>query len=361
MPFPKQSLLTQRRESPCRWCNAEPETFQGLCNGCDDELMRRWKEYEAATKVLVDREQDLFDMCFAAAFGRSMFHTVVFSQERLALRNIQDSHMEKMAGYYNDLRARRIASINRFLPTHSQRSISCTSSVPTYPVFHDERPVMLATRPDPPPSPSKNDNPLQSLRDEILVHWSEDADPRAAVFVNDSIHTVSFLKLLLKLAPHYSWEDTTRMVNSMIIERIRHGDQKQRCHMREDFWNVQEICRQIEFMPTKPDAITHEELTSLNCRIYHKWGLLKDGHDRTPEAQSDGVCTLRSSSCREVPAPAMAASVFTYQYRNRCRFPIGAVGNELGHAHTDEGYGSRSGESHAETQDVQNREKRIIW
>ena len=170
MPFPKQSLLTQRRESPCRWCNAEPETFQGLCNGCDDELMRRWKEYEVATKVLVDREQDLFDMCFAAAFGRSMFHTVVFSQERLALRNIQDSHMEKMAGYYNDLRARRIASINRFLPTHSQRSISCTSSVPTYPVFHDERPVILATRPDPPPSPSKNDNPLQSLRDEILVH-----------------------------------------------------------------------------------------------------------------------------------------------------------------------------------------------
>ena len=324
--------------------------------------MRRWNEYEAATKVLVAREQDLFDMCFAAAFGRSMFYTVVFSQERLALRNIQESHMEKMAGYYNDLRARRIASINRCLPTNSLRSISCASSVPTYPVFHEERPEILATRPDSPPPPSNHDNPLQSLRDEILTHWSEDVDPRAAVFVNDGIHTASFLKLLLKLAPHYSWEDTTRMVNSMIIERIRHGDQKQRCHMREDFWNVQQICRSIEFMPTYPDAITREELTSLNCRIYSKWGLLKDGHDRAPEAQSDGVCTLRSFSCKAEPGPAMAASVFTYEYRNRCRRPIGAVGNGSRHVPTDEGYGaSITGLSHFESQDIQSREKRIVW
>ena len=48
------------------------------------------------------------------------------------------------------------------------------------------------------------------------------------MFLNKPLHTKTFLKLLLKIAPFYSWEDTTRMVNSMIIERIRHGENKQR-------------------------------------------------------------------------------------------------------------------------------------
>ena len=369
MPSPKKPFLTQRPESPCKWCNVEEVTFQGLCNGCDDELKRRWKEYEAATKTLVNREQALFDMCFAAAFGRSMFHTVVFSQERLALRNIQESHMEKMAGYYNDLRARRISSINRFLPMGSQRSISCASSLPRFPDFDEEIPKTLVTRPEPLPEPEGNDDPLQSLRDDILVHWSEDTDPRAAIFVNESIHTESFLKLLLKLAPHYSWEDTTRMVNSMIIERIRHGDQKQRCHTREDFWSVKEICRQIEFAPTNPDAITREELTNLNCRVY-KWGLLKDGHDRSREAQLSGVCTNKLPTCKSDKDGT--AFVFTYQYRNRCRHSNEASKPETRHSLIDEGYGGggsgqsyRRVDSHRQPdsayQNTPDHLRRILW
>ncbi|RYP82287.1 hypothetical protein DL770_005625 [Monosporascus sp. CRB-9-2] len=331
-----RGIPERRPESQCKWCHAQPETFQGLCDGCDKKLRRKWKEYEAATKVMVNCEEELFDMSFAAAYGTDQFNTVVFNQERLALRNIQDSHMQRMAEYYIDLRARKVPSISRCLPTHSQRSVSLESSSIAQPRGAAQRPGASATRQTNLPEVNEESDPLERLRSEILIHWSPETDTRALVFVNDSIHTESFLKLLLKLAPFYSWEDTTRMVNSMIIERIRHGDYKQRCHIREDFWNVFEICRDLAFVPTNPDAITRDELSDVNCRVY-KWGLLKDGYDHGPDANSHGVCTEKHPCCEA--EPTSTAFVFTYEYRNRCRHWREAATARIKSEFPDEGYG----------------------
>ncbi|RYP17636.1 hypothetical protein DL765_004418 [Monosporascus sp. GIB2] len=263
-----RGIPEQRPESQCKWCQAQPEAFQGLCDGCDRKLRRKWKEYEAATMAMVNCEEALFDMSFAAAYGTDQFNTVVFNQERLALRNIQESHMQRMAEYCIDLRARKIPSVRRCLPpTHSQRSVSLTSSSTAQPTRAGQHPGASAMQRANPSEVNEGSDPLEHLRSEIFIHWSPETDTRALVFVNDPIHTESFLKLLLKLAPFYSWEDTTRMVNSMIIERIHHGDHKQRCHIREDFWNVFKICRDLDFDPTNPDAITQGELSDVNCRV----------------------------------------------------------------------------------------------
>ncbi|RYP06916.1 hypothetical protein DL764_002864 [Monosporascus ibericus] len=313
-----RGIPERRPESQCKWCRAQPELFQGLCDGCEKKLRRKWKEYEAAAKAMVDCEEALFDMSFAAAYGTDQFNTVICNQERLALRNIQDSHMQRMAEYYIDLRARK-------------------------PPCAAQRPGASATRQASLPEVNEESGPLEQLRSEILIHWSPETDTRAPVFVNDSIHTESFLKLLLKLAPFYSWEDTTRMVNSMIIERIRHGDYKQRCHIREDFWNVFEICRGLNFVPTNPDAIMRDEFSDVNCRIY-KWGLLKDGYDQGPDANSHGVCTENHPCCEA--EPTSTAFVFTYEYRNRCRHWREAATATIRNEFPDEGYGGSANGQH---------------
>ncbi|RYP63867.1 hypothetical protein DL769_006837 [Monosporascus sp. CRB-8-3] len=338
-----RGIPERRPENQCRWCQAQPATFQGLCDRCDKKLRRKWKEYEAATKVMVDCEEALFDMSFAAAYGTDQFNTVVFNQERLALRNIQDSHMQRMAEYYIDLRARKVPSISRCLPTHSQRSVSLESSSIAQPGKAGQRPGASTTQQANLPEVNEVMDPLERLRSEILIHWSPETDTRALVFINDSIHTESFLKLLLKLAPFYSWEDTTRMVNSMIIERIHHGDHKQRCHIREDFWNVFQICRDLDFVPTNPDAITRDELSDVNCRI-HKWGLLKDGYEHGPRADSHGVCTEKHPRCEAEPTPT--AFVFTYEYRNRCRHLREAATSRIKSEGSDEGYGGSANGQH---------------
>lgn len=318
----------------CGWCRDRREASEGLCTWCNNELRRKWKEYEAAVNVMIECEHALFNMSFAGAYGIGSSHNVIFGQERHALRNIVDSHMRKTVEYMKDLRARRIASINNFL--QKGPGFANTPPVPLY-TESSQHPVTSVTQQIDSPKLDDRDNPRDRLRAEILHHWSPEKDNRALMFVNESIHTESFLKLLLKLAPFYSWEDTTRMVNSMIIERIRHGENKQRCHVREDFWNVFEICRDIKYVPTHPAEITCKELESVNCRVY-KWGLLKDGYDHGPNAETQGVCAEPCPSCEAEQAPS--AIVFTYQYRNRCRNLISArgVGVGVGDVLADEEY-----------------------
>ncbi|RYO88757.1 hypothetical protein DL766_005193 [Monosporascus sp. MC13-8B] len=339
-----RGIPERRPDSQCKWCQAQPDIFQGLCGGCDKKLRRKWKEYEAATEAMVSCEEALFDMSFAAAYGTDQFNTVVFNQERLALRNIQDSHMQRMAEYYIDLRARKVSSIRRCLPpTPSQRSVSLASSSTAQPARAGQRPGTSAIQLANLSEANERSDPLEHLRSEILIHWSPETDTRALVFVNDSIHTESFLKLLLKLAPFYSWEDTTRMVNSMIIERIHHGDYKQRCHIREDFWNALKICRDLDFVPTNPDAITQDELSDVNCRVY-KWGLLKDGYDHGPNADSHGVCAEKHPCCEA--EPTSTAFVFTYKYRNRCRHLRADATSRIRSEYSDEGYGGSANGQH---------------
>lgn len=211
-------------ERHCRWCGIYIETFQGLCTACNEEVKRRWQEYQAAMDTLIHCEQGLFDISFAAGYGRSKFHTAVFGQERLAFRNILDSHMKRTADYMNDLRARRITSINNSLRSHGD---AFNSSIQSHPESNPN-PTTAASQQVDPPELVDNDDPRKELRAQILLCWPPDKDPRAMMFLNEPLHTKTFLKLLLKIAPFYSWEDTTRMVNSMIIERIRHGENKQR-------------------------------------------------------------------------------------------------------------------------------------
>ncbi len=337
MQNPKVSLEA-RPDGECRWCCERRDIFRGFCTSCDNLLRRKWRDYEAAMKALINCEQSLFDMSFAAAYGLDLFSTDVFKKERLALGNVQDSHMTKMAEYYSDLRAGRIDSINRCLPTTSSHrpapSIN-SSSVPRHP--SDRHSVTTVTQRRGLLELRDDDDPLEKIRAKILVHWSNETDPRALVFINESMHTRNFLQLLLKLAPFYSWEETTRMVNSMTIERIRHGENKQRCHIRDDFWNVYKICRDLEFAPTNPDAITGDELQDVNCRIY-QWGLLKDGYDHSPDADSHGVCAKKRPACEAEQAPT--AFVFTSQYRNRCHnLGLNEAAASTGHQLTGEGYG----------------------
>jgi hypothetical protein len=102
---------------------------------------------------------------------------------------------------------------------------------------------------------------MNSLKSEILRYWSPAEDPRAHYFLEKPIHKgPSFFKILLKLAPHCSYEDFTRMVNSRTIERVRHGYPKEHHHIREDVWEVREICRKVGFQPTHPEAIEPDGL-----------------------------------------------------------------------------------------------------
>ncbi|KAI0123585.1 hypothetical protein BJ170DRAFT_598801 [Xylariales sp. AK1849] len=132
---------------------------------------------------------------------------------------------------------------------------------------------------------------VKGLRSNILQFWTVDGDSRTHKFVQLPLHTPRFLSMLLELAHHYSWEHTTRMLNHIIIERVRHPrnpEEKARYPKLDDWRRVLAICTSLGFPSFVPDRIQDHDLVGINFRMTDS-GLLKEGNSFSPCRDDLGV------------------------------------------------------------------------
>jgi hypothetical protein len=157
----------------------------------------------------------------------------------------------------------------------------------------------------------------RQLRLKILQYWTENGDPRAFKFVRMPLHTPRFLAIILDLARHYSWEQTTRMINCVIIERVRHfqnSDDKDRYPKLDDWQKVLDICSSQGFPSFEPDELTPDDLAPINFRMTDR-GLVKEGNSFSPYADRLGICTQRGPLCVKL---STGIHVFARDYILRC-------------------------------------------
>ncbi|KAI1106778.1 hypothetical protein F4804DRAFT_329973 [Jackrogersella minutella] len=147
----------------------------------------------------------------------------------------------------------------------------------------------------------------------IFHHWRGD-DVRSYPFVCHEQNTVEFLICLHQLSKYYSYEDVTMMVNSIAMERIRHGWDKRRCVVEGDFYKVLEACQQMDFDPLFPDAITTAELDYIGLSQNH-FGLIDQGLETEKDEEVMGVCS-HNCFCPNI-VPGKDRIIFTWAYRNR--------------------------------------------
>ncbi|ETS73812.1 hypothetical protein PFICI_14758 [Pestalotiopsis fici W106-1] len=165
-----------------------------------------------------------------------------------------------------------------------------------------------------PPSSIPED---QQLRDTILMHWREDENPQVAKFVRLSLHKPRFLVVLLELARYYTWNQTARMVNYVIIERVRHfknSSDKDRYPKLDDWQRVLRICKNLGFPALDPEKLLENDLLVTNFRITDK-GLVKEGNSFHPNADQLGMCIERGPSCQP---SRVGPHIFTREYMMRC-------------------------------------------
>lgn len=179
--------------------------------------------------------------------------------------------------------------------------------------------TQLSTQPSSQPSsqPPSSVPEDQKLRKTILMHWPEEKNFRASQFVRMPLHTPRFLVVLLDLARNYTWEQTTRMVNYVIIERVRHfrtSEDKARYPKLDDWKRVLKICRSLGFPALDPEKLYHTDLLLMNFRKTSQ-GLVKEGNGFHPHAEDMGLCIERGPSCQPW---RVGPQIFTRKYMMRC-------------------------------------------
>ncbi|KAI0009673.1 hypothetical protein F4779DRAFT_617313 [Xylariaceae sp. FL0662B] len=156
---------------------------------------------------------------------------------------------------------------------------------------------------------------------KILSYWKPEIDYRARNYVLENYHKPWFLDRVYQFAQFYSFEDTTRMINSVALERIRHGENKSRCILWSDVSGALQVCENIAFKPTYPDVIEDEELLPANVRL-DEMGLLREGQSHLHNKDHMGVCADGGNCINFLPNEDRI--VFTHRYRARrgCRFAV---------------------------------------
>ncbi|KAK6087055.1 oligomeric Golgi complex subunit 5 [Seiridium cupressi] len=305
-----QNQQTFLLKIPIARCGACPSG--GHCAECREvniaKLNKQWKLFQRSDQS----DKDMFDKLFALRYGSeamdsplyhkfsaSFDHSIKWHRESLGrfIDAISEGRNEGMslssafvpndglAQLSTDDLLERCSELTRHLQKlhaelirrkHNAPLDSDTESVYSDVEFEEhyesssEDTVTISTQlTSPPTSQSQSNQPEgQKVRSRILKHWSSD-DPRAAKFVRMS-HSPRFLAILLDLARHYSWEQTTGMVNYAIIERVRHSsnsNDKDRYPKLDDWKMVLNICSSLGFPAMEPEKLFADDLLAINFRI----------------------------------------------------------------------------------------------
>ncbi|KAI0843313.1 hypothetical protein F5Y06DRAFT_291221 [Hypoxylon sp. FL0890] len=161
--------------------------------------------------------------------------------------------------------------------------------------------------------PAEQQSPLAPYWSGILNHWRPGADSRAWTFIRQPHHPTKFLVELYQLAKYYSYDHVTIMINSIMMERVRHSADKRRYVVKEDWECLLKVAQELGFEPSRPYEILPYELESMNLRR-NNLGFLEPGaphHDDNVK----GVCS-RGQGCHNI-LPYTDRVVFTWTYRNR--------------------------------------------
>ncbi|KAK9771643.1 putative Conserved oligomeric Golgi complex subunit 5 [Seiridium cardinale] len=241
-------------------CGACPSG--GHCAECREvnisKLNKQWKLFQRSDQS----DKDMFDKLFALRYGSEAMDSPLYHKFSASFDHSIKWHRESLGRFMDAISEGRIEGMSlssAFVPNdglaqlstddllercseltqhlqklhaelirrkHHEPLDSDTESVYSDVEFEEhcesssEDTVAISTQLTSPPTsqPQSNQPEGQKVRSRILKHWSSD-DPRAAKFVRMA-HSPRFLAILLDLARHYSWEQTTGMVNYAIIERV---------------------------------------------------------------------------------------------------------------------------------------------
>ncbi|KAI1418018.1 hypothetical protein F5Y13DRAFT_34486 [Hypoxylon sp. FL1857] len=155
--------------------------------------------------------------------------------------------------------------------------------------------------------------PIAPYWSAILNKWRPSVDSRPWYFIRLPQHSIPFLVRLHQLSKYYTFEDVSIMLNSISMERIRHGLDKRRFTIQEDWSYLHEACKQTDFDPTHPHEVTARELRDMNLKL-NSMGLIEPGAAH-PDDHVKGVCA-RGRACANT-LPYGDRVVFTWAYRHR--------------------------------------------
>ncbi|KAI1871516.1 uncharacterized protein JN550_004510 [Neoarthrinium moseri] len=333
---------------------------EDFCGGCRDiniiRVRRRW----TTTAKTDEEDKDVFNKLFALRYGRESMNSALYHKYFGNFSLAMKWHRESLGQYIDAIcegRLEQLSLASTFIPTdafsqlstaelldrckeltrhlqklHSElgrRELDADAGDDEDSVYSDvdmeEIDFDLFGSPEPVigqlPTPlgSQKEAPTKGLeiRSKILKYWSADEDSRAYKFVRKPLHTPRFLAILLDLARHYSWEQTTRMVNYMVIERVRHFrsvDDKDRYPKLDDWKHVLDICSKLGFPVIKPEEIPADVLLAINFRMTNQ-GLVKEGNSFSPYADKLGICLQRGATCMR---SSTGPHIFRVQYITRC-------------------------------------------
>ncbi|KAI1388259.1 uncharacterized protein F4822DRAFT_239924 [Hypoxylon trugodes] len=148
----------------------------------------------------------------------------------------------------------------------------------------------------------------------ILRRWRPEWDISAAKFAFQPNHSVQFVMLLEHFSQFYYWKNVAIMVNSIAMERIRHGKDKSRHVTIRDFITLYELCQGLGFARIVPENISTITLAKMNLAV-DETGLIQQGVYPFFWAEYMGVCA-DGGQCGNM-LPARHPIIFTEAYRSR--------------------------------------------
>lgn len=108
------------------------------------------------------------------------------------------------------------------------------------------------------------------IRGTILGYWSAEGDSRASKFVRLSLDRPINLAVTFDLVRHYSWDETTHMVDYMIIDRVRPfrtSDDEDRHPRLENWQKVLDVCSSLGSLTVKPARLRDDDLVAINLKV----------------------------------------------------------------------------------------------
>ncbi|CAJ2511756.1 Uu.00g073810.m01.CDS01 [Anthostomella pinea] len=315
------STLAQGLVPHCRHCGIivnQPPFFHAgaglFCGHCDDLVgadIRRQRE--GAIAVLDTRERRLFDMHLPITSGQAT--SMLVSRE------------DKWTEYRN----KRIRAIDDSI-LHLQKSLS-EIQMPVVPAQTIPMHLTSVLGPFEDTVGGRAAKNKKSMESELLVHWDVGTDDRASLYLRERNPGNNILRYLVKLARNYSWDHTTHMISSTVIERFHH-DQAYNKRRYVATWDVQathNTCEGFGWVRMRVEEISADELAKFDVTI-NKYGLIEgtDGYSH----KEVGLCS-RGQNCTnafENKLPADANQVFTRKFRN-----VHACGPQRAHVSRVEG------------------------